>query len=352
MNFDISFERVTLETATPFGIARGTTNQTENVIVRIEHGEYVGIGAAAPSTHYGETADTVVGVLPQLFAVVQDINDPHAIAAVHDGMEHIVRRNPAAKAAIDIALHDLAAKQVDLPLYRYLGLGDSGLTSSYTVSLSTPETMGDRARRAVESGYDTLKVKLGAQDGADHNRFDAVKAAAPEVQLRVDANEAWEPKEAIRNAEWLADADVELLEQPVPAENPEGLRQVYQRAALPVAVDESCVVPSDVPHIADRADVVVVKLMKTGGIRPAIELIQTARAHGLKLMIGCMLETNAAIAAGAHLVPLTDYADLDGSLLLATDPYQGVPMAECELDPATFDRPGTGAHRINKNGGG
>lgn len=343
MTLETEFERVELETAEPFGISRGVTDRTENVVVRIADGDHVGLGAAAPSTHYGETADTVCAVLPDLLSVVDEVGDPHAIGAVHGGMARVVRRNPAAKAAVDIALHDLAAKRAGLPLYRYLGLGEGGVTSSYTVSLADPETMGERARSATEAGYDTLKVKLGASDGADRDRFDVVRAAAPGATIRVDANEAWTPKQAIRNAAWLADGDVEFLEQPVPAEDPEGLRQVYERAALPVAADESCEVASDVPGIADRADVTVVKLMKCGGIRPAIETIHTARAHGHEVMLGCMLETNAAIAAGAHLAPLLDYADLDGSLLLASDPYDGVAMPEGRLDPTNFDRPGTGA---------
>jgi L-alanine-DL-glutamate epimerase-like enolase superfamily enzyme len=340
---DTSFERLELETAEPFGIARGTTTGTENVVVRIDDGDHVGLSAAAPSAHYGETAATVEAVLPDLLAVVEDVGDPHAIDAVHAGMERAVRRNPAAKAAVDIALHDLTAKRAALPLYRYLGLGRSGVTSSYTVSLADSETMSDQARAATDAGYDVLKLKLGASDGADRDRFDAVRAAAPGTTIRVDANEAWTPEQAVRNARWLVDGDVEFLEQPVPAESPEGLRRVYDRAPLPVAVDESCEVASDVPRIADRADVAVVKLMKCGGIRPAVEAIHAARAHGLEVMLGCMLETNAAIAAGAHLAPLLDYADLDGSLLLADDPYDGVPMPGGKLDPTAFDRPGTGA---------
>jgi L-alanine-DL-glutamate epimerase-like enolase superfamily enzyme len=338
-----AFECVELETAEPFGIARGTTTGTENVVVRIGDGEHTGLGAAAPSAHYGETAATVAAVLPDLLAVVEDVGDPQAIGAVHDGMARVVRQNPAAKAAVDIALHDLCAKRADLPLSRYLGLGTSGVTSSYTVGLADPERMAETANAAFEAGYEALKVKLGAPDGADRQRFDAVRSAVPAATIRVDANEAWAPKQARRNAQWLADGDVEFLEQPVPAADPEGLRQVYEHAPLPIAVDESCEVASDVPRVADRADVVVVKLMKCGGVRPAIETIHAARAHGLAVMLGCMLETNAAIAAGVQFAPLLDYADLDGSLLLASDPYDGVPMPGGHIDPAAFDRPGTGA---------
>jgi L-alanine-DL-glutamate epimerase-like enolase superfamily enzyme len=159
----------------------------------------------------------------------------------------------------------------------------------------------------------------------------------------VDANEAWTPKEAVRKTDWLADRNVEFVEQPVAASDPDGLRDVYERSPLPIAVDESCVDPGDVPAVADRADVVTCKLMKCGGLVAARDLFAAARAHGLETMLGCMVETNAAIAAGAHLAPLCDHVDLDGSLLLDADPYDG-PVREGGA--IAFDgAPGTGARK-------
>jgi L-alanine-DL-glutamate epimerase-like enolase superfamily enzyme len=136
---------------------------------------------------------------------------------------------------------------------------------------------------------------------------------------------------------------VEFVEQPVPASDPEGLKFAYERSALPIAADESCVTLADVPRIADRCDVANIKLMKCGGLLEARRMIHAARAHGLEVMLGCMVETNAAIAAGCQLAPLLDYADLDGSLLLAEDPFEGVPIAGGELDLAGPTRNGTGA---------
>ncbi len=344
MTLETSFERVELPLDVPFGISRRTTTAAENVVVRVGDGEHVGVGGAAPSAHYGETADTVEAVLPGLLDAVSGLDDPLAVDAVHERMDGAVRNNPAAKAAVDIALHDLAAKRADLPLYRYLGLdGRNAVTSSYTVGIAETERMHERAAEAAGAGYEVLKVKLGTEPDRDREVIAAIRDAAPGATVRVDANEAWAPREAVRKSEWLAEFGVEFLEQPVPAEDPDGLKFVYERSAVPVAADESCITAEDIPRVADRTDIVTLKLMKTGGIRPAIEAIHAARAHGLEVMLGCMLESNASIAAGAHLVPLLDYADLDGSLLLAEDPFDGVPMPDGHLDPAAFEAPGTGA---------
>ena len=352
MTLETSFERLELPLDVPFGISRGTTASTESVVVRIRDGDHVGVGGAGPSAHYGETADTVEAVLPSLFEAIREIGDPLALDAVHEGMEGVVRNNPAAKSAVDIALHDLAAKRADLPLYRYLGLDPrSSITSSFTVGLAQVAQMGERAEEAVRAGYDVLKVKLGSEPDRDREMLAAIREAAPDATVRVDANEAWTPREAVRKSEWLAEFGVEFLEQPVPAEDPEGLKFVYERSAVPIAADESCITAADVPRVADRTDIVTLKLMKTGGVRPAVEAIHAARAHGLEVMLGCMLESNASIAAGAHLAPLLDYADLDGSLLLAEDPYGGVPMPDGHLDPAAFDAPGTGAHEVGSREG-
>ena len=353
MSLETAFERVELSLDEPFGISRGTTVTTESVVVRVDDGDHVGVGGAGPSAHYGETAATVEAVLPSLLDAVGELDDPLALDAIHDRMDGVVRRNPAAKAAVDIALHDLAAKRADLPLYRYLGLDPgNALTSSFTVGIAGTERMRERAAESVEAGYETLKVKLGTEPDRDREVLAAIRDAAPDATVRVDANEAWTPREAVRKSEGLAELDVEFLEQPVPAEDPEGLKFVHERSAVPIAADESCITAADVPRVADRTDIVTLKLMKTGGVRPAVEAIHAARAHGLEVMLGCMLESNASIAAGAHLAPLLDYADLDGSLLLASDPYDGVPMPGAHLDPARFEAAGTGAHEAIDAGTG
>jgi L-alanine-DL-glutamate epimerase-like enolase superfamily enzyme len=343
VTLDTAFERLTLDLDDPFTIARGTQATAENVVVRVTDDEgTTGIGAAAPSAYYGETADTVAAVLPDLLAVVEDAGDPHSLDRIERRLRETVRANPAARCAISIALHDLVGKRLDLPLYRYWGLdADETVSTSYTIGLDSIERMREKTATAVDAGHSILKVKLGTE--RDREIMAAVRDAASDARIRVDANEAWTPPEAVDMIETLAAFDVEFVEQPVPVDSSDGLRYVHGRSALPIAADESCVTLADVPRIADRADIANIKLMKCGGLREAKRMIHAARAHGLEVMLGCMIESNAAIAAGCHLAPLLDYADLDGSLLLADDPYAGVAMADGEVDLVGGDRPGTGA---------
>ncbi|MFB6250911.1 MAG: dipeptide epimerase [Halobellus sp.] len=344
-----NFERVTLPLADEFTIARGTQTDAENVVVRITDGEgRTGVGAAAPATHYGETVETVEAVLPDLLEVVESVGDPHASQRIERACRAVVGDNPAAHAAVDVALADLAATRLGVPLYRQWGL-DSARTpkTSYTIGLDDTERMREKTQEAVAAGYDVLKVKLGTERDAEI--VAAVREAAPEARLRVDANEAWTPREAVETIGELVAQDVEFVEQPVPADDPEGLQFVYGRAALPIAADESCVRLPDVPAVADRVDIVNLKLMKCGSLREATQMIHAARAHGLEVMLGCMIETNASIAAACHLAPLVDYADLDGALLLEADEFAGVPTTGSEicLDELAADgRTGTGARQI------
>ena len=343
MSLETEFERVSLSLEHPFTISRGSQTEAENVIVRIaDEAGMTGVGGAAPSARYGETAATVEAVLPELLSVVEAVGDPHAIHEIESRMASAVGDNPAARAAVSIAVHDLAAKRLGVPLYRLWGLDPSAAPkTSYTVGLAETERVREKAAAAVAAGYPILKIKLGTD--RDRELIDAVREAAPGARLRVDANEAWTPREAVEKSEWLADRDVEFVEQPVPAEDPEGLRFVYERSALPIAADESCVTLSDVPAIADRCDIANLKLMKTGGLPEARRLIAAARAHGLEVMCGCMIESNASIAAAAGLAPLLDYADLDGSLLLAEDPFDGIDMGGGAVRLESQRRAGTGA---------
>ena len=337
------FERREFPLEHPFTIARGTQETAANVVVQVHDGDgNTGVGGAAPAAHYGETAGTVEAVLPALLDVVERVDDPENLAAVEAGLREVVRDNPAARAAVSIACHDLAAKRAGLPLYQYWGLDPANaVETSYTIGIDDAETMREKTRQAVDAGHGTLKVKLGTP--RDEELLSTVREAAPDATIRVDANEAWSPREAVRNIEWVADYGVEFVEQPVAAEDPEGLQFVYERAELPIAADESCITASDVPQIADKCDIANLKLMKTGGLREAKRLIHTAKAHGLDVMCGCMIESNASIAAAAHLAPLLDYADLDGSLLLAADDFDGVPMPAGHVDLQAVGRPGTGA---------
>jgi len=337
------FERVELPLEDAFTISRSTQEVAENVIVRIADGEgNEGVGGAAPAEHYGETADTVEAVLPDLLDVVEEVDDPHQLERIEGRLADVVRRNAAARCAISVALHDLVCKRLDLSLYQYWGLDPTeSIESSYTIGIDTAERIREKTERAVERGHSTLKVKVGTD--RDEEILAAVREAAPDATVRVDANEGWTPREAVRKIEMLDGYDVEFVEQPVPASDPDGLGFVREQSALPIAADESCITLEDIPRIADEADIANLKLMKCGGLREAVRMIHAARAHGMEVMLGCMIESNASIAAAAHLAPLLDYADLDGSLLLAEEPYDGVPMDGGEIDFEAVDRPGTGA---------
>lgn len=343
-SLDTGFERLALPLEHPFTIARGTTETTETVIVRVDDGDRVGIGAAAPSARYGETVATVEAVLPELLAVVESVGDPHHLERIERRMAETVARNPAARCAVSIALHDLAAKRLDLPLYRYWGLDPARTPgTSYTIGIDDTEAMREKTAEARSRGYSTLKVKLGTD--RDGEIVEAVRTEAPEATIRVDANEAWRPREAVARIESLADYGIEFVEQPVPADDPEGLEFVRECAPVPIAADESCVTLGDVPRIAGRADIANIKLMKCGGLFEARRMIHAARAHGLEVMLGCMTESNASIAPACHLAPLVEYADLDGSLLLAEDPYEGVSMPDGRIDLGALSKAGTGARR-------
>jgi len=333
-------ERVTCPIADEFTISRRTSETATTVVVHLSDGERVGIGGAVPAAYYGETPDSVEEALPELCAVVEGIDDPRAGQTIRRRLRQVAPGAPAARAAVSAAVHDLGAKQAGDPLYRLWGLDPAAVPpTSYTVGIATPDEMADRAARASDAGYPILKVKVGTDD--DRARVRAVREAAPDARLRVDANGAWEPAEAVEKAAWLAE-DAEFLEQP--AESVAGLRRVREAGHLPVAADESCVTAGDIPRVADAADIVVVKVAKCGGLRPALAQIAAAKAHDLDVMIGCMVASDAAIAPACHVAPLADYVDLDGALLLAEDPYDGVPIEAGEIDLQAVEA-GTGVRR-------
>ena len=343
MTLSTDFEWYDLELAEPFGISRGTTTVSANVVVRVEDDAgNRGVGGAAPADYYSESREAITDALPGLLSAVADC-DPHNRQAVARRLAHAAggpTAHPGARAAVSIALADLAAKQVALPLYRLLGL-DPGrpITSSFTVGIDDTDRMAERAASAAET-YEILKLKLGTD--RDRAIVRAVRDRVPDATRRVDANGAWDADEAVAMSEFLAEHDVEFVEQPVPADDLAGLAHVSMEGPLPVAADESCVVPEDVPHVAEAADIAVLKLTKSGGIWPVLRMCHAARACGLDVMLGCMTETNASIAAAAHLTPLADYADLDGSLLLADDAFEGIEMPGGEIDLSRVERSGVG----------
>jgi L-alanine-DL-glutamate epimerase-like enolase superfamily enzyme len=219
-----------------------------------------------------------------------------------------------------MALHDWLGKKLGQPLWRILGLNPASTpVTSYTIGIDSTEKMLEKVREAPE--FPILKVKVGTD--RDDEILSAIRRETDRT-IRVDANAAWQPREAEQRITELAGYDLEFVEQPVPAGSPESLRRVRESVDLPIISDESSVVPEDVPGLFGCVDGINIKLSKCGGIRQALKMIHTARSAGLKVMLGCMIESSVAITAAAQLSPLADYADLDGNLLISNDPARGV----------------------------
>ena len=317
----LSWEIVTVHTKHPFIIARGGSSEWRVVWVTVtdENGEQ-GRGEAAPSRFYGETADTVVAALDRYAPVLADAN-PWALETIESELATTLRFNASARTGISAALHDLAAKRLGVPLWKMWGLDPrTAPKSSFTIGIPADMTTL-RSRVAEAAEYPVLKVKLGSS--RDEEIIHTVREAAPDKVLRVDANAAWTAKHALAMIEMLVDLGVEFVEQPLPPHDLDGLRFVRERSALPIIADESCLVASDIPRLAGVVDGINLKLSKCGGLREALRMIATARAHGMLVMAGCMVETSLGITGAAHLAPLLDYADLDGAALLADDPAVG-----------------------------
>ncbi|HEY2025381.1 MAG TPA: dipeptide epimerase [Gemmatimonadaceae bacterium] len=317
----IAHEIIALRTKNPFVISRG--GESEYRVVRItltaDDGT-TGWGEAAPSKFYGETADTVVDVLP-LMAPVLEKADGWSLEAIEHALTRAIRFNGSARAAVSAALHDMLGKRLGAPVYKIWGLDQSAAPlTSFTIGIAPDEkTLRQRVKDAEQ--YPVLKIKLGSS--WDERIVRVVRELAPDKVLRVDANAAWTPKGALRLIPALKELGVEFVEQPLPPQDIEGLRFIRERSALPIVADESCLVSSDIPKLSGAVDGINIKLAKCGGLREALRMIATARAHDMLVMAGCMIESSLGITAAAQFAPLLDCVDLDGAALVANDPYVG-----------------------------
>jgi L-alanine-DL-glutamate epimerase-like enolase superfamily enzyme len=316
----LSVRKATIELAETFVISRGAQDSADVVYVELEHDGVTGYGEAAPIERYDQSADSALGYLEGLTDELGD--DPWALEEIE---ARLPAGEPAARSAIDAALHDLQGKLARQPVWRLLGLRREGPPTSWTIWLGEPDDMARRTE-AVEGRFKRLKLKLGGRDGRDVERVRAVRGAT-DLPLMVDVNEAWSLEEALEALPQLAELGVEYCEQPLPAGDAGG-PELKKRSPLPIFVDEDCHVAADVPACADRAHGVNIKLAKSGGIREAIRIAHVARALGLGVMLGCMNESGLAIAAGAQVASLCDHVDLDGNLLLRHDPWPGVELVD------------------------
>ena len=323
---------MTVHTRRAFAIARSSDDTFERVVLEVEEDGLTGRGEAAPSGRYDQDAGGVAGALEGV--EVRDPWDVEGTLRLNAGLP------PAAQGALDGALHDLAAKRLGVPLFRMLGLGRPEPVSAYTLGIADTETTVADAQRL--RGYPILKVKIGGWDDVQTLR---VVREVSDAELWVDANEAFSTGEAVELARELRGM-VGMIEQPVPASaGPEALRAVTEAAhPVPVIADEGAVDARDVPKLAGSVSGVNVKLAKCGGIRGALEMVHTARAHGMRLMLGCMVETSLGISAAAHVSGLFDFVDLDGAMLLADDPFAGLTYDEGRI--LLPDAPGLGVEPL------
>ncbi len=316
-------------------LSRGTWTTRRNLLLRLDRDGVSGLGEAAPLARYNETAESGLAFVRKAEPLLA--GDLTAYRDLWLEIDALAPGEHAAKAALDLALLDWNAKKMGVPVWRLLGLDPRrALRTTFTIGIDEVPVMQAKIREAADFGV--YKIKVGTPD--DRKIIEGVRAVT-DKPLRVDANEGWKDREeALKMIEWMAGLGVELVEQPLPADRLEDARWLKERSPLPVFADESLMTASDLPRLAGAFDGVNVKLMKCGGPQEAARMVAVARALGLKLMLGCMIETSLGISAGATVSPLFDYADLDGSLLIDNDPFRGLGFDKDKLIPS--DKPGWG----------
>ena len=327
---DIQFQVTSFRFEEPMKVAFATIVDMDSCIVKILTDEgIVGYGEAAPLPFVtGDNLGTVLAVGKDMREALIGM-DPRAIGAIHRVMDKLYAGNGAVKAGIDIACYDIAAKSAGVPLYKYLGGDDPHIHSDVTIGIDTPERMADKALEWIGKGFDILKVKLGEDILTDTDRMCAIhEAVEGKARLRIDANQGWTVKDTLKVAKELDLLGIELIEQPVAAADFDGLKEIRDRSHLLIAADESCHSISDAMRLASMraADVINIKLMKCGGIYPAIKIAAICEAAGLSCMIGCMGESTLGNLAGMHLAAALDIireVDLDAVYILAQDKVRG-----------------------------
>ncbi len=320
----------------PWTIARGTSASKTYGFVELTEDGVTGWGEAAHNVRYGESLESIQAAL-QAARPILETADPWQFHHILESLKAAMPSQHAALAALDIALLDWVGKKLGIPLYRYLGLRPAPLPqTSVSIGIDEPDSIAKKIAEVADFPF--LKVKLGT--GSDEAIMAAVRDSTNQI-VRVDANEGWTTKEvALEKCEWLAGQNVEFVEQPMPAGSLDDLRWLRERSPLPLVADEDVKTASDLPALVGAYDGVNLKLMKAGGIQETLRMIHVARALGLQIMLGCMIESSLGITAAAHLAPLVDWLDLDGNLLIANDPFLG---ATCQAGTIILpDRPGIG----------
>lgn len=332
----LSTKIIKLELQNVWSISRNSSRVKENVFVKLEKDGITAYGEAAPNVRYGENAELTQQKIELAAAAISDL-DLSDCANVKETIDPFITGQNCARAALDIAVVDWAAKRLSLPLYKLLELDPSDTpVTSFSIGIDTPDMVRQKVLQAAD--FPILKIKLGADN--DEEIINAVRSVT-DKPIRVDANEAWTNKEAaVKKIHWLKTKNVEFIEQPMPSHMLKETAWLRRRIDMPLVADEAVLTVADIPSIARAYDGINIKLMKAGGIQEALAMIYVARSVGLKIMLGCMIESSIAITAAAHLSPLVDWADLDGNLLISNDPFSGVKVQNGKL--ILNDLPGLG----------
>lgn len=299
----------------------------DTVHVRLSRDGVTGIGEGAPIVRYKESAESARRAIETVAGALRGL-DPLQFHRFQAELFKLVEGEWAAKAAIDIAVFDWVGKRLGVPVYRLFGLdpADAPLTT-FSIGIDTPEMTRQKVAEAAD--FPMLKIKVGLD--SDEATMAAVRAVT-DKPLLVDANEGWKDRQlALERIKWLETQNVRYIEQPMPASMFEEQKWLRERVSMPIFADEACLRVTDIPRLAEAYDGINVKLDKAGGILEAFRMITVARSLGLRVMLGCMISSSVSITAAAHLSPLVDFADLDGNLLIANDPYAGVTVHQGKL---------------------
>lgn len=307
-----------------FNLAKFSRTTTPDVQVEITWQGVTGYGEASMPPYLGESVESVTKFLSSLD--LQQFNDPFRIEDIHEYMDRVAPGNTAAKASVDIALHDLTGKLMGQPWYRIWGLDPAKApATSFTIGIDKEDVVRQKVLEAAP--YKVLKVKMGLDN--DRQLVEIIREMRPETPICVDANQGWTDREkALEMCHWLAERGCLFVEQPMAKENLDDAAWLTERSPLPIIADEAVKRLADVPRLKGVYNGINIKLMKSTGMHEAYQMATLARAMGMKVMFGCMTETSCGVSAAAQLSPLADYADLDGNLLISNDRFSGMTVEE------------------------
>ena len=336
---NLSFFPYELQLRHAFNLAKYSRTTTPDVQVRLEYDGLVGYGEASMPPYLGESVESVTKFLSSLD--LSQFSDPFRIEDIHDYMDSVAPNNRAAKASVDIALHDLLGKIMGQPWYKIWGLNpEKAPSTSFTIGIDKADVVRQKVDEAAP--YNVLKVKMGLDN--DKELVDIIRSKT-DRPICVDANQGWSNKEkALEMCHWLSERNCLFVEQPMPKEMIEETAWLRERSPLPIIADEFLQRLPDVRRAAEAYDGINIKLMKSTGLHEAYKMAVLARSLGMKVMLGCMTETSCAVTAAAQLAPMVDWADLDGNLLIANDLFDGIKIVEGKV--TIPDRPGIGVEPL------